>query len=279
MSDPPLVPAARREARHARVRGRLVAVRRAVRGSWVDGLLAELNAVDGANAIVLIGASLLLSVLPLLILLSSVANQRIDDDLSRHIGLDRRGSHIVEGLFRTSPAHAAGPLVLGIILAFAGATTFAALVQSIYETAFDQAHRGWHDLPRRLAWLVVLMTALIAGALYDKPLGAAVGAVVRDAVSFVLVALFFWWTMHFLLGGRVPWMRLLRAALVTSGLWLVLALFASVYFSTAVISETRLYGTIGVVFILVTWFIALAAVIVLGAAVGAVWEKRRRGSP
>jgi hypothetical protein len=37
-------------------------------------------------------------------LLSSLADHRIDTDLSRHIGLNRRGAVIVSQLSRSSPA-------------------------------------------------------------------------------------------------------------------------------------------------------------------------------
>lgn len=58
--------------------------------------------------------------------------------------------------------------------------------------------------------------------------------------------------MHFLLVGRVGWRRLIRPAFVTALLWLGLALFSSVYFSSAIISEHQLYGTVDVVFVLLT---------------------------
>ena len=48
-----------------------------------------------------------------------------------------------------------------------------------------------------------------------------------------------------------------------------------VYFAAAIISDSRLYGTIGVVFTLLTWFIAIGAVIVLGAVAGATWDQRK----
>jgi membrane protein len=115
---------------------------------------------------------------------------------------------------------------------------------------------------------------VIAAALYDNPLRHAVGPVVRGLVSFTIITSFLCWTMHFLLAGRVPWRQLIRPAFVTALLWLALALFSSVYFSAAIVSENRLYGTIGVVFILLTWFIAIGAVVVLGAACGAVWQAR-----
>ncbi len=36
-----------------------------------------------------------------------------------------------------------------------------------------------------------------------------------------------------------------------------------------------MYGKIGVVFTLVTWFIAIGAVITLGAVAGVLWQKRK----
>src|SRR5205823_13127466 len=107
-----------------------------------------------------------------------------------------------------------------------------------------------------------------------NPLRSAVGPVVRGLVSLMGVTIFFWWTMHFLLAGRVRWRYLLRPAFVSGLFWLGFALFSSISFSSALISEHKLYGTIGVVFILMAWFIAIGAVIVPGAACGAVWQER-----
>ena len=61
----------------------------------------------------------------------------------------------------------------------------------------------------------------------------------------------------------------------TALLWIGLELFSSVYFSSAVISDSRLYGTISVVFSFVIWFVAIGAVIVLGAVAGATWDQRK----
>jgi membrane protein len=255
-------------------RRRVAAVRGRVQGSWVEDLLAHLKLIDFANAVVMLGAALLLSVLPLLILLGAVANERIDDDLSRHIGLNGRGTHIFEGLFRKTPAHSAGPVILGLIIAFAGTMTLVSSLQTIYEQVFEQERRGWRDVPRFVAWILALLGVLIAEGSYDDPLRSAAGPVARALVSFAVTTVFFWWTMHFLLAGRVPWRELLRSAIVTALFWLGFALFSSLYFSSAIISEDKLYGTIGVVFILMTWFIAIGAVVVLGAVVGATWQGR-----
>lgn len=261
-------------AARARARQGIAVARRRFEGSWLQDVIARLRRVDFGSSIVLFGAALLLSMLPLIILLGSIADERIDDDLSRHIGLNSRGAHIVQGLFRRSATHSAGPIILGLIFAFAGTVTVASSLQVIYERIFDQDHRGWRDLPRFLVWICVLLGCLIAEGSIDNPLRSAVGSVARGLVSLIGVTIFFWWTMHFLLAGRVRWRSLLRPAFVSGLLWLTFALFSSIYFSSTLISEHKLYGTIGVVFILMSWFIAIGAVIVFGAACGAVWQER-----
>jgi membrane protein len=268
---------------HLPVRARIRAVRRRLGqaahgrfdGSAAQTLARQLRALDFANSIILFGSSLLLSVLPFIILLSSLANHRIDADLSRHIGLNGEGARIISQLFRSAPAHSAAPVATALILAAAGTMAVAGSLQVIYERVFGQQHRGWRDVLRFVTWAGVLFGVLVTETIISKAVHAAGGPVAQGLVTYAGTAAFFWWTMHFLLAGRVPWPRLIHAAVLTALLWIGLELFSAVYFSSAIISDSRLYGTIGVVFTLLTWFIAIGAVIVLGAAAGATWDQRK----
>ena len=263
-------------ARVGAARRRFVsAARGRFEGSAAQTFLGQLGALDFVNSVVLFGASLLLSVLPFVVLLSSLANHRIDTDLSRHIGLNSQGARIVGQLFRSSPAHSAAPILTALILAAAGTMAVAGSLQVIYERVFGQQHRGWRDALRFLTWAGVLFGVLVAESIISGPVRAAGGPVAQGLVTYAGTAAFLWWTMHFLLAGRVPWRRLLRAAVVTALLRFGLGLVSSVYFSSAIISDSRLYGTIGVVFTLLTWLIAIGAVIVLGAVAGATWDQRK----
>jgi len=94
-------------------------------------------------------------------------------------------------------------------------------------------------------------------------------------VTFAIMTPFFWWTMHFLLAGRVPWRRLLPSAILTGVFFAGLGVFSEFYFSSTIISDSRTYGTIGAVFSIMTWFVAIGAVIILGAVAGATWEDRK----
>ncbi len=167
--------------------------------------------------------------------------------------------------------------MLSLIIGVASAITVAITIQIIYEKVFDNPHRrSLRNVVRCSVWAVVVAASLIADGATSRELrGTPDRSVVSAAVALLALTLFFWWTMHFLLAGREPWGRLFRPAVTTAVFWLGLGVFSHFYFSSSMISDSKLYGSIGVVFDLVTWFIAVGAVLMLGAVVGAVWDKRR----
>ncbi len=61
-------------------------------GSIVQDFVHQLGTIDFGDRIILFGAALLLSVLPLVILLSALASQRIDDDIAQHLGANSGSS-------------------------------------------------------------------------------------------------------------------------------------------------------------------------------------------
>jgi membrane protein len=260
-------------ALNVRARALAGAARGRFDGSYAQMFFRRLGALDFVNTSILFGAALLTSVLPFVILLSSLANHRIDTDLSRHIGLNRQGALIVSQLFTSPSDHSAAAIVTALILATAGTMAVAGSLQVIYERVFGQHHRGWKDIHRFATWVVVLFGVLVAESVINKPVHAAAGPVGQGLVTFAGVTAFFAWTMHLLLAGRVGARRLLRPAILTALLWMGLELFSTAYFSPTIISDSRLYGTIGVVFSLIIWFIAIGAVIVLGAVAGETWNE------
>jgi hypothetical protein len=126
-----------------------------------------LKGLDVVDWTTIFGAELLWSALPLLILLSVLANTRIEDDLSRHIGLNHRGAHIFESTFRNAPSHAVVPIATGLIVAFAGTVAVVGSIQVLYERAFGQEHRG-RVVTRRVVWVVVLIAVLVAQGLIAR---------------------------------------------------------------------------------------------------------------
>jgi membrane protein len=244
-------------------------------------LFQGLGDVEFGNWIILFGASFLLSVLPLIILLNAFASSRVDDDITTRLGLNREGSHIVDNLFTSSHAGVTFGVVVSLVLSLAGTIAIARSVQRLYQQIFDHTDvRGWANVLRCLVWALVAAGEVYVDAVISRPLrDLPAGRVWLGLGNLVLVTSFFWWGLHFLLRRRETWRQLFPAALATGVFWVGLGAFASIYFSSTLVSDSHLYGQIGVVFTLVTWFIAMGAVIILGAVVGHVIVCRRAASP
>jgi membrane protein len=251
--------------------------RRHYQGSVVQDLVKGLGGVEFGDWIIVFGASILLSVLPLIILLSALANSRVDDNIATRLGLNREGSHVVETLFKSSHAGVNFGVVVALALSLAGTIVVARSVQRLYQQVFAHSDvRGWANVLRCFVWALVVAAEVVIDALISKPLrDLPTGRVFLGLGNLVIVTVFFWWGLRFLLRGREPWRRLFPAALATGVFWVGLGAFASVYFSSTLVSDSHLYGAIGVVFTLVTWFIAMGAVIILGSVVGHTWVSRR----
>jgi membrane protein len=249
-------------------------------GSFAQDFVKELGAVDFGNWIINFGSNVLISVLPLIIVLSTYTNHRIQDDIATHLGLSAQGDRIIESLFTASSADFGLGALLGLLLSFAGTIAVARSVEVIYERAFEYPPlgRGQGRL-RCTIWVLVIAAVVIGDTAIGKTLrDGPAGPLVLGVVEVVGFFLFFWWSIHFLLGGRESWRRVRPAAIATALFWIGLGVFAAFYFSTTIVDDSKTYGTIGVTFTLITWFIAMGSVIMLGAVVGAVWEKRRDGT-
>jgi membrane protein len=245
-------------------------------GSLAQSFLMRLKALDFADQAMLFGGGLLVSLLPFVILLGAFASQRIDDDIALRLGLDRQASGIVDHLFTSAPATLNAATATSLVFLTAGMLAVASSLQQIYEKVFRQHHRGIRDLGRLSAWIVVLGVAVVAESVAERPVSAAAaGGWLAPLVTAAIMTPFFWWTMHFLLDGRVPWRTLLPSAVTTGVLFGGLGVFSKFYFSDTIISDSKTYGTIGAIFGIMTWFIAIGAVIILGAVAGAAWEDRK----
>lgn len=272
----------RQETTDEKAAPRLKRTANAWRSRYSESALQEffsyLKALDFGSQIVLFGAALLLSVLPIVILLSAFATTRIDDDIARNMSLNQAGARDISRLFTSAHVSFNIGILIALLMCLAGTVALGISIQQIYEKVFGHEHaRGALNVLRCFAWVACVGALLIADAAISKPIEhAPAGAVLAGLVDFAFLSVFFWWTMHFLLAGREPWRRLRPAAIATAIFWIGFGVFSSFYFSGSVVSDSKLYGPIGIVFDMVTWFIAVGAVITLGAVAGVVWERRRR---
>ena len=134
----------------------LASARDRFEGSLAQSFLTRLKGLDFADQAILFGAGLLVSLLPFVILLSAFASQRVDDDISLRLGLDRQASGIMDHLFAAAPATLNAATATSLVFLAFGMLAVAGSLQQIYEKVFRQDHRGIRDLGRLLAWIAVL---------------------------------------------------------------------------------------------------------------------------
>ena len=183
-------------------------VRNRYQGSLAQSFVTQLGTLGFVDQVMLFGAGLLVSLLPFLILLSAFASNRVDDDIALRLGLNRQASGIMTHLLTSAPATLNVATATSLLFVAAGTLAVAGSLQQIYEKVFHQEHRGLRGAYRLLIWVAALCLVVALESLVSRPVrNAADGVGLVELVTFAIWTPFFWWTMHFLLAGRVPWRR------------------------------------------------------------------------
>jgi membrane protein len=231
-------------------------------------------------------AALALSLLlPVLVTLSAILPLGAADSLpatvARRLGLSAASTADLEKLFPSRATVRGGSTVIGSLFTLVSAYAWPTALQRGYEIAWGVESKGWRGLWRPLVWL----TGFVA---FGAVLLALPAAHIAEPWKTILLLLIWtpitlgwtWWTQHFLLRGAVPWRILLPGAVAMTVGLLGLRVFAAVYLSTAITYNYGHYGPLGIVFMLLTWLIALSIVMLGGAVLGAaLYEHRHPTTP
>ena len=267
-----------------RVVARVVQTKGRLDASRVGHVQRRFVQADLANQAMILAALALSLLLPVLVTLAALLPLGAADSLpaviGRRLGLSAGSTADLQRLFPTRAAVRGGSTVFGSIFTLVSAYAWPTALQRGYEIAWGLESKGWRGLWRPVVWLVAFV-AFGAGLLALPSYG------VPDPWRTILLLVIWtpvvfgwtWWTQHFLLRGAVRWRLLLPgAAAMTVGL-IGLRAFAAVYLSTAIRSNYAQYGPLGIVFMLLTWLIALSVVMLGGAVLGAALYEHRRMRP
>ncbi len=229
--------------------------------------------MDFINRGMLFAATLLLCLFPFLIIANALAGRSAASGLARHLGLDKQAAAEV-ALFTSSAATSSAITGTAWVFFILGGIAAATAIQGLYESAFELEGRGARDMSRRLVWLAVLVGCSVLAGWAGPGLRGAGGPVLLAVIGVVVLTGFWWFTIWFLLTGRISWRDVFPAAVATAVLWVGMEAVFSIIFSGMVTSDDKKYGPIGVVFALMSWLIAIGVVIILGAVAGIVWQER-----
>ena len=280
--DSPVERASRRESLLAKERrllqgGSHVAER--MKSGAAGSVWYRLNAVDFMNSSLQFAALGVLCLFPFLLVVSAGTGHDLRKTVIARMGLDQHAAHDVNNLISSGNHAVTGLSILGGLLIVLGAIGIASTLQAWYERVYEQppASTWWRQLANRLLWLVGFVVYLASQefiAVELKDVGARIPIYV---ITFVIAVVFYTWTLHVLLMGRVRWSELLAGGLATAVCITGLAVFSSLLFSGQIVSSDNDYGPIGVVMILLSWLIGIGVCVHLGAVAGRAWNER--GAP
>jgi membrane protein len=268
-----------RQRRLDKTRGRAEAVWHRSGDVWQKSTAGDvwdrLSSVDFMNQALLLAAVMLLWLFPNLIFLAAVTGRNFAASISGKMGLNAEATHDVENLFKSSSTSTAATVGAIAFLVLAILATVAT-IQKLWQTIWGLEGLGyWRESWQQFLWGFAAL-GVSAGVSYIQHELNPVYPGLAATVTFLVISVFFWVGKYLLLGGRVRYRDLIVPALVTSAFFLGLGAFSAAFLSDSVIANDKEYGPIGVIFIIMTWLLALGVVLILGPVVGVAIQERWR---
>jgi membrane protein len=242
---------------------------------WQQSDLARrLHTADIIDRGMLFAAVLLLCFIPFLLVLQSLAGRTRASGFIMRFGLTGEAAHAVRQALTSPSTTSAAIDGLSWVFFIVGGIAAAAAIQELYERVFEVQGRGFRDMPQRIIWLAVAVGAVSLSAWAQPWLHSVGGPVLVGLVALIGGTAFWWFSMWLLLAGKLRWRELFPSALATGVCWLGMQIAFRLTLSSTIVSDYKKYGSIGVVFAIMSLLIAIGVVIMLGALLGVVWRER-----
>lgn len=250
---------------------------------WVMTLNERVGMIGGGPLSSSVALAGFLSLFPLLLVGIAVLGffSANDVDFARkavdELGLDGRAADTVMEAIRTAQDSRRTATIVGFVTLLWAGLGVVGSVGNAVNAAWQVRGRGLTGKLTDLIWLLGVAVLLMAWIATTPLMVLLPGPVdIPTALGGILVGtLLFLWTFHYLANVSVPWRAHLPGA-IAGGIGLeILKQIAGFYVPRLVTSSSALYGSIGVVFALLAWFVLSAKLLVYAAVLNVVrWEQQ-----
>lgn len=246
------------------------AIRRRLEDSFVGRCLGTVVAMQGVDRAMVIASQAFTALIPLLMLVSSLAPKSnrdlVSDAIIRRFELTGSAAEAVQQVFATSQQATTG--LLGAVLLLFSGVSLARRMQRMYAQAWRvdlrPGVRGSFNAAIGLGALLleVALLALARTLVRALPLDWVLGAPVTLAASLLI------WTSipYLLLDRRIEWRRLLPGGAIAALSASVYGVASTLYMPRLLESYSLQYGLFGVTLALIGWLLCISFIIV-GATV------------
>jgi uncharacterized membrane protein YvlD (DUF360 family) len=244
-------------------------------GSFLGRCVRRFIAMAGIDRCIVLSSQAFTALIPLLILVSTLAPVGDEDVVSRTVirrfGLTGDSADAVTQLFDI-PAGATTSGVSffsGFLLLFSG-ISFTRRFQTMYRSAWKQNSTAVrNNLFAALGLVTLLAELLVLYGLQSLVRGLSLGWLVSLPLS-AITGLVVWTSIPYLLLNRaVHWRRLLFTGGLAAVCMSFYGLATTIYMPRMVEKYTSEFGLFGITIAIIGWLLAVSGVLVVSAAVGA----------
>jgi membrane protein len=219
-----------------------------------------------------------LTLVPLLILVAAAdpaSGQGFARWLGQGLGVSASSQEEIQQLFGRPVQALQRTTAFGLAALAAFGLTFGSAVQTGYERVWELPNARWHTMWRHVVWLAVLVFFLVLFVNTPVTSESVIAVTLGTTGDVIGTFLFFWWSQHVLLAGRVRWRALVPGAVATALGLLGLRVFSRLVFSPLIASNAVTYGPFGTVLVIQSWLVGVGVVVYGGALLGRLFHEHR----
>lgn len=259
------------------------------RVGFVDTVLTvheRVGAVGGGAYSSALALAAFVSLFPLMLVLIAVlgfftaSNVDLPAETVERLGLDGRAAETVINAFSTAERTRATATIIGVIGLLWSGLALVDSVAAMINTVWQVTGRGIVGKLHELAWLAgtatMLMISIGSASVVQLVPGPAI--IPTLLIGLALDTLLCMWTFRTLANVGIPWQAHLPGAILGGVGYLVLKVITGVYVPRLVSQSSTLYGSIGVVFALLAWFVLGAKLLMYATAYNVVRFERGHGT-
>lgn len=270
-----------------RVKERFEALRKQHRA--VDTLMTtneRVGIVGGGPLAAALALAAFVSLFPLMLVSIAVVGFFSSNDVGlaaetvNQLGLSGDARQTMLDAFDTAERTRQAVTVIGVVTLLWSGLSVVSTAEIVINAAWQAKGRGLVGKLNALAWLAgagaLLILSIGLTSLANVLPGPA--AIPTMAIGLVLDTILFLWTFHELANVSVGWRDHLPGAIVGAIGFGILKLGGTVYVPHLVASSSALYGSIGVVFAILAWFVLCARLLMYASAYNVVRYEHGHGT-
>ena len=236
----------------------------------------RLNAVDFMTSATQFSALAILCLIPVLLIGATETGHDIRQTLASRMGLNPQSTKDLDKLISSGHHAVVGLNIIGIAFLVFGGIGIASTLEGWYERVYGlpRPHRPMVQYLIRFVWVIAFIVYYASQEFVVRQIGGVDDQVPVFIVAFFVALVFYSCTIFVLLQGRLRLRTVIPGGVATAFCVTGLSVFSYLFFSPYLISNCNDYGGIGVVMVVLSYFIGLGVCIHLGAMFGALWNER-----